>query len=324
LYPRLHSHADRHFIACKAFWACIGAAQEEEEMEMAAEEVLLPEDGMGVDKGGHLVQQTAPAGYRSRRTAGEPSTAPLSCDAQKVEPLQQKPENQQRTVKRGTTAGPRKTAKAYVTSSCSPACADSLSSQDVLAAGGRQLSYCSGGGLSNLMGRNPTLALALALHQEEQKQHHDVAPGSPGSADCLLGACTSPVSHASVACNLKVDCYGSSSTPPASPLLLSDCNGCGGAVGNSFVGSGSSQQLRGKDFDIVLPEAAPLTLSLQDQIKNAACAEEIAAAAAGGDILRLVTQIAGMLGGLGPAIDFLKAFTSHSQGLAVAGLLQSS
>eukprot|EP00775_Hariotina_reticulata_P000468 gene468-735_t len=295
-------------------------SEEEEEMETVVEEMLLPEDCANANSAINLAQQTALAGSRTRRTAGAPSAGKASSEPQDPEPQQQKQQHQQRTVKRGTTAGPRGAAKGYVSSSSSPVCADSLSPQDVLAAGSRQLSYCSGGGLSNLMGSNPSLALALALHQEEQKQHNDMAPSSPGSAERVLGASTSPVSHASVGYHHQVDGCGGSSSPPASPLLLSDGNACASAVGSSFAGYGSSQQLRGKDFDIVLPEAAPLTLSPFDQFKAAASAEDIAAAAAGGDILRLVTQIAGMLGGLGPAIDFLKAFTTHSPGLAAAGL----
>jgi hypothetical protein len=100
----------------------------------------------------------------------------------------------------------------------------SSSTQQPLAAGSRHILLGTGGRLGGLISGSPSLALALALHQQHQ-QHRQQQPNSPAKVGVsMLAATNSPLSNASTLSALKFEHSGDHSaicsSPPASPLLL--------------------------------------------------------------------------------------------------------
>lgn len=178
------------------------------------------------------------------------------------------------------------------------------------------------------LGDCPSLALALALHQQQQQQlqhpsNHSAAPftlpyfpqlqlcapGSPASESAVTGmagaaasAVASPLSTTSGLVWQQQHQEGSAGSPPLSPLLL----GVAGGV-----------------------SSAPISSSCTDLSPRPAVAAT--AVAFGGtdgmnrrpepqsaDILQLVQQLGAALGGVGPAVEFLKLCSSNPAAVSAA------
>jgi hypothetical protein len=314
----------------------------EQETVVAADEMLVSDHATAAGCAANDVEmplaEAAEAAGRARIAAAAAAALNIVPDTQHAAASADDDEQQEPAVcthlLAAAAAGAAKTAAGLCSSSSGSygrsalnVCASSM--QQPLAGGSRHVLL----GAGSRLGHSPSLALALALHQQQQQVARSKAPGSPVNAGTSCAAVSgSPVSltsgynYNSYACNARAvahgrdvasgsDCTGGSGSAPDSPLMLRATSSCQLPILGLSSGLEAQQQqqespLLGGSTSSLLSmlssatAAAPQHLAPQQQQQQP-------------DILQLVQQVAGVLGGVGPAVEFVKAM-QNSQAAAAA------